>query len=126
MDVVERQKIATINSIEMLESNYIQLGRPPFDHTSNAFWDFFEILVDLWHHAYPLEVVEWIETREDDLIEEKTLKEQVKSGLHKKYAFPMGLFRMVKTYWPEAQLMEPEFGRKFMRKFPLFRNSKYT
>ena len=110
----------------MLEGNYKLQGKPQFDTNSSKFWDFFCVLVDFWRVAYPLEVVEWLDTRAFDLAEEKPLREQVKSGLHKSYAFPIGLFRLIKCYWPNAQLMDKEFGYKFKRKFPMFRNSRYT
>ena len=126
MDALKRQQIARVRTVQMLEENYLRLGKPLFDPKSKAFWAFFTILVDLWHVAYPLEVIEWIDTRKKDLIEEKTLKEQVKSGLHKSYAFPMSLFRLIKGYWPRADLIDPEFARKFKYRFPLFRNSNYT
>lgn len=126
MNLEERRRQASVKAVEMLEENYIRLGRPSFDIKSKAFWEFFEILVDLWHVAYPLEVVEWLETREFDLATEKTLQQQVDSGFHKKYAFPAGLFRMIKTYWPNGNLLENAFAKKFMSKFPIFRNSNFT
>jgi hypothetical protein len=126
MDLLTKQKEAIVKSIEMLETNYLRLGRPQFDIKSKAFWEFFEILVDYWHIAYPLEYLEWLDTREMDLVTEKTLQEQVKSGLHKSYAFPLGLFNLIKTYWRKADLMDKEFATKFKRRFPIFRNSKYS
>lgn len=125
MDLLEKQRQAIVKSIEMLEANYERLGKPDFDPKSRAFWEFFEILVDLWHVGYPLEVIEWSETREEDIAMEKSLSEQVKQGLHKAYAFPMGLFRLIKTYWPKSDLLDKEFGNKFQKKFPFFKNSKY-
>jgi hypothetical protein len=126
MDALIRQQEARVNTIAMLEGNFIRLGRPPFDHKSAAFWEFMEILVDTWHVGYPMEVLEWIETRKMDMATEKTLKEQVKGGLHKSFAVPLSLFKMIKAYWPNGEIIDKEFGRKFKYKFPLFRNSKYT
>lgn len=123
---MERQQLARVRTIEMLESNYIRLGRPEFDPKSKAFWEFFEILVDLWHVAYPLEVIEWLETRDMDLATEITLKEQSDKGLHKSYAIPMALFKLIKTYWRNADILDKTFATKFKRKFPMFRNSNYT
>lgn len=110
----------------MLEENFVRLGRPEFDHTSEAFWEFMEILVDTWRVGYPIEVLEWIKTRDDDLINEISLGEQTKKGLHKSFAIPMGLFNLIKTYWRNGDILDKNFGRKFKLKFPLFRNSNYT
>lgn len=126
MDAMERQQIARVHTIEMLEGNFAKLGKPIFDHKSSSFWNFMEILVDTWRIGYPLEVLEWLETREMDLGTEKTLSEQVKGGLHKSFAVPMGLYRMVKAYWPNSNITDKEFGIKFKNKFPIFRNSNYT
>lgn len=125
MDLIEKQRQAIVKSIEMLEGNYEKLGKPRFDCNSAAFWDFLEILIDYWYIAYPLEVIEWHETREMDLVTEKTLSEQVKSGLHKSFAIPMGLFRLIKTYFPDTNFVDKKFGNKFRLKFPFFKNSKY-
>lgn len=125
MDLMEKQRQAIVKSIEMLEANYERLGRPPFDPKSSTFWNFFEILVDLWHVGYPLEVLEWTETREMDIATEKSVQDQLKQGLHKAYAFPMGLFNLIKAYWPKADLLDKSFGTRFQLKFPFFKNSKY-
>lgn len=116
---------AMVRTIGMLEDNYIRLGRPGFDYKNKNFWEFMEILVDTWRIAYPLEVIEWLETREFDLATEKTVQEQVRQGLHKSFAVPMGLFRMIKTYWSNADLLDKKFGQKFKSKFPIFKNSKF-
>jgi hypothetical protein len=125
MDALERQQVARVNTIAMLESNFIRLGRPPFDPRSASFWKFMEILVDTWHIGYPLEVLEWIDTRQTDLATEKTLTEQVKGGLHKSFAIPSSLFKLIKAYWPDGEMVDKTFGNKFRVKFPLFKNSKY-
>jgi hypothetical protein len=127
MDAMTRQQEAKVHTVEMLEGNYSRLGKPPFDHKSGSFWSFMEILVDTWRIGYPMEVLEWLETREMDLANEKTLKEQVAgSGLHKSFAIPSGLFRMIKAYWPDCEIVDKEFGAKFKKRFPIFRNSNYT
>jgi len=126
MDFLERQKVARIKTIEMLEENFVRLGRPQFDPENESFWEFMEILVDTWHVAYPREVLEWLQTRDDDLINEVSLGEQTKKGLHKSFAIPMGLFNMIKAYWKDAQFLNKTFGRKFKARFPLFKNSNYT
>jgi hypothetical protein len=126
MDAMERQQLARVRTIEMLEGNYERLGKPAWDIKSKSFWEFFDILVSTWRVGYPMELLEWLETRDMDLADEISLGKQVKKGMHKSYAFPMGLFKMIKAYWPMADLIDKEFGFKFKRKYPIFRNSNYT
>lgn len=126
MDALIRQQEARVNTIAMLESNFIRLGRPPFDPKSSSFWNFMEILVDTWHIAYPIEVLEWLETRKMDMATEKTLKEQVKGGLHKSFSIPFSLFKLIKAYWSNGEIADKEFGTKFKSKFPIFKHSKYS
>ena len=125
MDILARQREAKVKTIEMLESNYERLGRPPCDYKSSSFWQFMSILVDTWQIAYPLEVVEWLDTREFDMATEKTCSEQVSAGLHKSFAIPSSLFHLIRVYWPMIEFTNKDFGNGFKKHFPIFKNSKY-
>lgn len=84
------------------------------------------VIISAWQDSFPAEVREWEAQRTDELLNERSLKDSVKSGGMNTATYPYWLFQMMKWGFPNERFGKKEVVSFLLDNFPVFRTSNYT
>lgn len=105
---------------------YIKVGRPPYDIDSQTFWFVIDNIVKAWINLFEQEYNDWLHDRQLDLDTERDIKDSVKvNGVARVGTYPPNLFKMIRSFYPDAQVHDKSFQKMFFGRYPLFSNTNY-
>ena len=109
---------------EGLITIFQRLGRPPADLGSGVFWAMVDNIVQVWKQVFPYELIEFAVTVEEQRENDRGVAESLKHGIGNQYAVPAGLYKMLKSFFPELRLTDRKFIHEFTNRYPFFKTTK--
>lgn len=84
------------------------------------------VIIAAWEDSFPEEARVWKNQRSEELTNERSVKESIKSGGHNSAAYPYWLFQMMNWGFPQEKWAKKETVSFLTKNFPVFRTSNYT
>lgn len=109
----------------LLAKSWTAFGKPD-TVVSEAGKKLMTVIIGAWEDSFPEEARVWKNQRSEELLNERTIKESIKSGGHNKAAYPYWLFQMMSWGFPKERWAKNEVVTYLTKNFPVFRTSNYT
>lgn len=106
---------------------YEKLGKPQ-DLSTNTGWVLMDNIFQVWKRIYPNEVRSWAHDLDQDLQDEKTIKELVKNdvGMYNPITYPPALFSLIKSMFPEIKLNDRKLIKQMTDRYPILKTTNYS
>lgn len=109
----------------LLSKTWSALGKPTHVN-SDAGKKLMTVIISAWEDTFPEEARVWQSQRSEELLNERTVRESIKSGGHNSAAYPYWLFQMMCWGFPQERWANKETVSFLIKNFPVFRTSNYT
>jgi hypothetical protein len=109
----------------LLARTWSQLGKPE-TVISESGKKLMTVVISAWEDSFPLEVDTWKNQRQEELLNERSLKESTKQGGMNTATYPYWLFQMMRWAFPKERWAKPEVVSYLLDNFPVFKTSNYT
>lgn len=102
-----------------------KLGRPP-DVTSKTGIKLAENVMDVWKKYYRQEYLDWIHDREQDIQNERSIKEHSKNHGQFLLAYPPSFHALLKSVFPTMKEQDRKIVKIMGTHFPILKITNYS
>jgi hypothetical protein len=109
----------------ILAKAWSAFGRPT-EVRSEAGKKLMTVIIGAWEDSFPAECAEWQREQNNELLNERSVKESIKAGGHNVAAYPYWLYKMMTWGFPNERFAKRETVEFLVKNFPVFRTSNHT